>query len=70
VATRFEVIQDLCPFDLADFGQCFQLDNNLFVANKIGSIRGLQSSAFIKTGIAACERNRIPRSPNSSSRAS
>jgi hypothetical protein len=28
--------------------KCFPLDNNLFVANKIGSIMGLQSSAFIK----------------------
>jgi hypothetical protein len=48
VATRFALIQDLRPFDLADFGQCFELENSLFVANKIGSIRGLQSSGFIK----------------------
>jgi hypothetical protein len=49
VATCFQVIQDLRPFDLADFGQSFQLENNLFVANKIGSIKGPSVFCLYKT---------------------
>jgi hypothetical protein len=49
VATRFELIQDLRPFDLADFGQCFQLDNNLFVANKNRLDKGPSVFCLYKT---------------------
>jgi hypothetical protein len=49
VAARVEVIQDLRSFDLANFGQCFQLDNNLFVANKIGAMKGPSVFCLYKT---------------------
>ena len=34
--TRFEVIQNLRPFNFTDFSESLQFDNNLFIADKIG----------------------------------
>jgi hypothetical protein len=43
MVTRYEVIQDLCPFEFTDFGQRFQLDNNLFVADTAEFFVNLES---------------------------
>lgn len=50
MATCFEIIEDLRPFDLAKFGQRFQLDDDLFITNKVGSIRSPKLSSFVKHG--------------------
>src|SRR6266404_9252060 len=48
MAARFEVIKNLRPLHLPEFGQRFQLDDDLFVTNKIGSIWCPEPSAFVK----------------------
>ena len=50
MATCFEIIEDLRPFDLARFGQRSQLDDDLFITNKVGSIRSPKLSSFVKHG--------------------
>ena len=60
MATRFKVIQDLRPFDLADFVQRFQLANDSIVTDKIGSIRCLQSSSLVEhKGSKSCFSKKI-----------